>query len=84
MCMHTSLYVEESSARATGALRGLDSVTYQERVTKGGLFSLIKRASNVDVEMSFKQCYTGDTHHLFLRPRTGLKWHLSYAKDNLA
>lgn len=37
MCMHTSLYVEESSARVTGALRDLDSMTYQERVTKGGL-----------------------------------------------
>lgn len=50
MCMHTSVYIGESSARATRVLRDLDSVTYQERVTKGVLFSLIKRASNVDVE----------------------------------
>ena len=55
MCMHTSMYIGESSARVTGVLRDLDSVTYQERVTKGVLFSLIKRASNVDVEIGFKQ-----------------------------
>jgi len=52
--MHTSVLIGESSARATGVLRGLDSVTYQERVTKGGLFSLIKRKSSVDVETGFK------------------------------
>ena len=55
MCMHTAVYIGESSVRATGVLRDLDSMTYQERVTKGRLFSLIKRASNVDVETGFKQ-----------------------------
>lgn len=36
-CVHMSACVRESSARATGVLRDLDSMTSQERVTKVGV-----------------------------------------------
>lgn len=82
MCVHTSEYIGETSVSATGVLRDLDSMAYQERVTKRGLFSLIKRASNVGVETGFTRCYKGDAHHLFPRLRTGLE--ALYTKSNLA
>lgn len=35
-CVHASVCVRESSVRAAGALRDLDSMTSQERVIRGG------------------------------------------------
>lgn len=54
MCVQTSVYIEESSVQATGVLRDLDSMTYQEQATQV-FFCFVKRTSNVGMGTNFKQ-----------------------------